>query len=143
MHSSSGPPRRLSDRRSCGSALSDERPRPKRAEGAPIFRLTLGDYRGRSFANRVFADRSFADGPLTNWRGLDNRLRAREVRSDRRSRQSQRRSTNDYEFQHEVPLLRLKTTRIVDLYDHYGAINRCLSKRAIFFTNVAETARLN
>jgi hypothetical protein len=106
--------------------------------------LALGYYRrGRGFADRVFADRSFADGPLTNWRGLDNRLRAREVRSDRRSRQSQRRSTNDYEFQHEVPLLRLKTTRIVDLYDHYGAINRCLSKRAIFFTNVAETARLN
>ncbi|MEJ6871825.1 hypothetical protein, partial [Bradyrhizobium japonicum] len=42
----------------------------------PIFRLALGYYRGRSFADRVFADRGFADGPLTNWRSLDNWLRA-------------------------------------------------------------------
>jgi hypothetical protein len=32
----------------------------------------------------------------------------REVRSNRRSHQSQRRSANDHEFQHEVPLLRLE-----------------------------------
>ena len=82
---------------------------PQRAEGARIFRLTLGYYgRGRGFADRVFADWSFADGPLTNWRGLDNRLRTREVRSNRRSYQSQRRSANDYKFQHEVPLLPLE-----------------------------------
>ena len=100
-------PEDWSDRRSCGSALSDERPRVQRTEGAPIFRLALGYYRGRGFADRVFADWGFADGPLTNWRSLDNRLRAREVRSDRRSHPSQRRNANDSEFQHEVPLLLL------------------------------------
>jgi hypothetical protein len=116
---------------------SDQRPQP--INFAPGSSLALGYYRrGRGFADRVFADRvfadwSFTDRPLTNWRGLDNRLRAGEVRSDRRSRQSQQRSANDYEFQHEVPLLPLKTTRIVDLYDHYRAINSCLSKRARSF----------
>jgi len=68
------------------------------------FRLTLGYYRrGRGFADWIFADWRFTDGPLTNWCGLDNRLRMREVRSNRRSHQGQRRSANDYEFQHDVP----------------------------------------
>jgi hypothetical protein len=30
----------------------------------------------------------------------------------------------------------------INLYEHYGATNRRLSKRAIFFTDVAETARV-
>jgi len=68
------------------------------------FSLTLGYYRrGRGFADWIFADWRFTDGPLTNWCGLDNRLRMREVRSNRRSHQGQRRSANDYEFQHDVP----------------------------------------
>ena len=50
------------------------------------FRLTLGHYRwGRGFADRVFADWRFTDRPLTYWRGLDNRLRMREVRSDQQA----------------------------------------------------------
>jgi hypothetical protein len=90
--------------RSRGSAFSETNAlAPKRAEGARIFRSTLGHQRGRGFADRVFADWRFADGPLTNWRGLDNRLRAREVRSGRRSHQSQRRNASDCEFQHEAP----------------------------------------
>ena len=73
-------------------------------EGAWTFSLTLGYYRrGRGFADRVFADWRFTDWPLTNWRGLDNRLRMGEVRSNRRSHQSQRCSANYYEFQHDVP----------------------------------------
>jgi hypothetical protein len=73
-------------------------------EGAWTFSLTLGYYRrGRSFADRVFADWRFTDGPLTNWRGLDNRLRMREVRGNRRSHQSQRRSADDYDSQYEAP----------------------------------------
>src|SRR5215475_7806451 len=68
------------------------------------FRLTLGYYRwGRGLADRVFADWRFTDGPLTNWRGLDNRLRMREVCSNRRSHQSQRSTANYYEFQHDCP----------------------------------------
>ena len=77
---------------------------PNAPEGVWTFSLTLGYYRrGRRFADRVFADWRFTDWPLTNWRGLDNRLRMGEVRSNRRSHQSQRCSANYYEFQHEVP----------------------------------------
>ena len=91
------------------SALPDER-RPGRNGPQAldlIFGLTLGCYRRgryhRRFADRVFANRSFADGIFANWRVLDNWLRMREIRSNRCSYQSQRRSANDYKFQHEVP----------------------------------------
>ena len=95
----------LSDRRSRGAALLETNALdPKGLKALESSDLTLGYYgRGRGLADRVFADWSFADGPLTNWRGLDNRLRTREVRSNRRSYQSQRRSANEYKFQHEVP----------------------------------------
>jgi hypothetical protein len=95
------PPRRVA----VSLQLSGHERPARRAQGARIFWLTLGYYRrGRGFADRVFADWRFTDGPLTNWRGLDNRLRMREIRSNRRSHQSQRRSANDYEFQHEAPV---------------------------------------
>src|SRR6516164_11305306 len=64
--------------------------------------LALGYKRGWSwsFADRVLADGVLADRVLANWAALDNRLRMREVRSDRRSHKSQGSSPNDHEFQH-------------------------------------------
>ena len=114
--------------------------RHERPEGAWTFSLTLGyDRRGRGFADRVFADWRFTDRPLTNWRGLDNRLRMREVRGNRRSHQSQRRSTNDYEFQHEV-LVPLEMPRI-NRYVHYKLTHS--RARVLFLTDVAEMTRID
>ena len=71
------------------------------------FALALGYERGWSwsFADGVLADRVLADGVLANWAALDNRLRMWEVRSDRRSHESQGSSPNDHEFQHQSLLL--------------------------------------
>jgi hypothetical protein len=69
--------------------------------------LALGYYRSRrrSLADRVFTDWSFANGIFTNGiftnrRGLDDGLRTGQIRGNRRSHQSQRRSTRNYESQH-------------------------------------------
>ena len=92
------------------------------------FRLTLGYYRGGwGFADWIFADWRFTDGPLTNWCGLDNRLRMREVRSNRRSHQGQRRSANDYEFQHEAPVA-IRDDRRINLYAHCRTTIRRIRK---------------
>jgi hypothetical protein len=60
---------------------------PKMTE-VELTKLTLG-YHGscRVFTNWSFADGVLADGVLANWRVLNNRLRARHVRSNRGSYQ--------------------------------------------------------
>jgi hypothetical protein len=80
--------------------------------------LALGYKRGWSwsFADRVLADGVLANGVLANWAALDNRLRVREVRSDRRSHKSQGSSPNDHEFQHRrlLLLLMIKNNLMID-----------------------------
>ena len=80
------------------------------AQGRATLGLALGYEWGwsRGLTDRIFTDRGFADGtfarPFANWCGLDNRLRMRQVRSNRCSHESQRRSAKDNEFQHRAPL---------------------------------------
>jgi hypothetical protein len=91
------------------SAPPDDCPQPKGLEAHKAEQplgLALGYQRGwsRSLTDRIFTDRGFPDGafarPFANGRGLDNRLRMRQVRSNGCSHESQRRSASDNEFQH-------------------------------------------
>jgi hypothetical protein len=61
--------------------------------------LTLGR-NDRGLADRVLADRILADRELSDWSGLLDRLRMRQVRRKSRSDKGKRWSANNEDFEH-------------------------------------------